>query len=103
LREKKAVIGTVEEDPEYKLIVQTNDLLVDLDAEISVVHKVRLDNSFYLATTLTITFQFIRDHYAAKFPELESLVLNPMDYARTVKAIGNEMVFSYKFIVQSVY
>lgn len=35
--------------------------------------------------------QFIRDHYAPKFPELESLVLNALDYVRTVSAIGNEM------------
>ena len=27
----------------------------------------------------------------AKFPELESLVHHPIDYARVVKAIGNEM------------
>lgn len=37
------------------------------------------------------SFQFIRDHYAPKFPELESLVLNALDYVRTVSAIGNEM------------
>ncbi|KAF0540266.1 Nop domain-containing protein [Gigaspora margarita] len=67
------IMGPVEEDPEYKLIVQANNLTVDIDSEILVVHK------------------FIRDHYAKKFPELESLVLNPLDYARAVKAIGNEM------------
>ncbi len=27
----------------------------------------------------------------SKFPELESLVHHPMDYARVVKKIGNEM------------
>ncbi|KAG0344639.1 U4/U6 small nuclear ribonucleoprotein Prp31, partial [Podila humilis] len=32
---------------------------------------------------------FIRDHYEPKFPELETLVGNPMDYARTVKRIAN--------------
>lgn len=40
--------------------------------------------------TNLVLIQFIRDHYAPRFPELESLILNPMDYARTVKAIGNE-------------
>ncbi|KAI8928045.1 hypothetical protein BC831DRAFT_450198 [Entophlyctis helioformis] len=64
--------GPVEEDPEYQVIVQSNNLTVDLDNEILLVHK------------------FIRDHYAPRFPELESLVLNPMDYARTVKMVGNE-------------
>ncbi len=29
--------------------------------------------------------------YRLKFPELESLVHNPVDYARVVKVIGNEM------------
>ncbi|CAG8479826.1 9683_t:CDS:10 [Paraglomus brasilianum] len=67
------ITGPVEEDPEYKLIVQSNNLTSDMDNEIILVHK------------------FIRDHYAKKFPELESLVLNPLDYARAVKAIGNEM------------
>jgi hypothetical protein len=35
--------------------------------------------------------QFLRDHYAPKFPELESLLPAPLDYARIVKLIGNEM------------
>ena len=30
--------------------------------------------------------------YRSKFPELESLVLHPIDYARVIKAIANEMV-----------
>ncbi|CAG8647296.1 17579_t:CDS:10 [Acaulospora morrowiae] len=72
-RDHNQILGPVEEDPEYKLIVQANNLTVDIDSEILVVHK------------------FIRDHYAKKFPELESLVLNPLDYTRAVKAIGNEM------------
>ncbi|CDH56223.1 nop domain-containing protein [Lichtheimia corymbifera JMRC:FSU:9682] len=61
-----------EEDEEYQLIVNANSMTADIDGEIQAVHK------------------FIRDHYAPRFPELESLILNPMDYARTVKAIGNE-------------
>ncbi|CAJ0863331.1 7304_t:CDS:2 [Entrophospora sp. SA101] len=72
-RTQAQIIGPVEEDPEYELIVQANNITVDIDNEILVVHK------------------FIRDHYAKKFPELESLVLNPYDYTRAVKAIGNEM------------
>ncbi|KAJ3091894.1 U4/U6-U5 snRNP complex subunit prp31 [Quaeritorhiza haematococci] len=66
-------VGPVEEDPEYKVIVQANNTMVDIDSEILIVHK------------------FVRDHYSPKFPELESLILNPLDYARAVKAIGNEM------------
>ncbi|KAF7355166.1 Nop domain-containing protein [Mycena sanguinolenta] len=59
-------------NPEYTLIVQANNLSVDVDNEILVVHK------------------FIRDHYAAKFPELEQLVVDPAMYIRSVRALANE-------------
>ncbi|KAI0080687.1 Nop domain-containing protein [Panus rudis PR-1116 ss-1] len=58
-------------NPEYNLIVQANNLSVDVDNEILVVHK------------------FIRDHYAPKFPELEQLVADPQMYIRTVRVLGN--------------
>ncbi|KAI0921426.1 hypothetical protein AcW1_004592 [Taiwanofungus camphoratus] len=58
-------------NPEYNLIVQANNLSVDVDNEILVVHK------------------FIRDHYAPKFPELEQLVGDPAMYIRSVRALGN--------------
>ncbi|KAH6564364.1 hypothetical protein BASA61_004293 [Batrachochytrium salamandrivorans] len=64
--------GPVEDDPEYSVLVQSNNLTVDLDSEVIVVHR------------------FIRDHYAPRFPELESLVLNPVEFARAVQMIGNE-------------
>ncbi|GMN41639.1 hypothetical protein TIFTF001_010860 [Ficus carica] len=63
----------LEDDPEYQLIVECNSLSVDIENEIVVIH------------------QFIRDRYRPKFPELESLVHHPIDYARVVKKIGNEM------------
>eukprot|EP00128_Syssomonas_multiformis_P002342 Colp12_sorted_trinity150504_noHs@22557 len=68
-----AVSGPVEEDPEYKVIVTANNLSVEIENEISVVHK------------------YIRDIYSKRFPELESHVLNPLDYARIVKTIKNDM------------
>ncbi|KAJ9526152.1 hypothetical protein QJQ45_009618, partial [Haematococcus lacustris] len=55
------------------LLVQCNRLAVDIDNEIAAVHN------------------FIRDKYRLKFPELESLVHHPIDYARVVQRIGNEM------------
>ncbi|KAF9263562.1 Nop domain-containing protein [Marasmius fiardii PR-910] len=58
-------------NPEYNLIVQANNLSVDVDNEIMVVHK------------------FIRDHYAPRFPELEQLVTDPSMYIRSVLALGN--------------
>ncbi|OBZ89935.1 U4/U6 small nuclear ribonucleoprotein Prp31 [Choanephora cucurbitarum] len=71
-RSASDVKGPAEEDEEYKLIVQSNSITADIDGEIQNVHK------------------FIRDHYATRFPELETLVYNPIEYARTVKAIGTE-------------
>ncbi|TFK92975.1 Nop domain-containing protein [Polyporus arcularius HHB13444] len=58
-------------NPEYNLIVQANNLSVDVDNEIMIVHK------------------FIRDHYAPKFPELEQLVADPQMYITSVRALGN--------------
>lgn len=67
------IIGPVEQDPEYKLIVEANNLTVEIDNEINVIHK------------------YIRDKYAKRFPELESLVPNAMDYIRTVYELGNRV------------
>ncbi|XP_071691001.1 U4/U6 small nuclear ribonucleoprotein Prp31 homolog [Rutidosis leptorrhynchoides] len=64
---------TLEDDPEYQLIVECNALSVDIENEIIIIHT------------------FIRDKYRLKFPELESLVHHPIDYARVVKKIGNEV------------
>ncbi|KAK7259362.1 hypothetical protein RIF29_24969 [Crotalaria pallida] len=63
----------LEDVPEYQLIVECNALSVDIENEIVIIHN------------------FIRDKYQLKFPELESLVNHPIDYARVVKKIGNEM------------
>ncbi|KAF8996281.1 Nop domain-containing protein [Hymenopellis radicata] len=58
-------------NPEYTVIVQANNLSVDIDNEIMLVHK------------------FIRDHYAVRFPELEQLVADPVMYIRSVRALAN--------------
>ncbi|KAF8076220.1 hypothetical protein FPV67DRAFT_1617815 [Lyophyllum atratum] len=58
-------------NPEYNVIVQSNNLSVDVDNEILIVHK------------------FIRDHYAPKFPELEQLVTDPTMFIRSVRVLGN--------------
>ncbi|PWN54308.1 Nop domain-containing protein [Violaceomyces palustris] len=64
--------GVLEETPEYQLIVKANNLAVDVDNEVMVVHK------------------FIRDHYSPRFPELESLILNPWEFVQAVQALGND-------------
>ena len=65
--------GPSEEDPTYRLLVDCNQLAVDIDNELVVVHN------------------YIRDRYRLRFPELDSLVQHPIDYARVAKAIGNEI------------
>lgn len=64
--------GVLEDSPEYHLIVKANNIAVDVDNEVMVVHK------------------FIRDHYSPRFPELETLIPDPWDYIQAVKAIGND-------------
>ncbi len=58
-------------DQEYPTIVASNDLVVEIDRDINRLHR------------------FIRDLYAAKFPELESLIANPVDYVKVVQRVGN--------------
>ncbi len=65
--------GAVEQNPEYKLIVEANNLTVEIDNEINVIHK------------------YIRDKYAKRFPELESLVPTALDYIKTVRELGNDV------------
>ncbi|VVA96641.1 unnamed protein product [Arabis nemorensis] len=69
------IMQKVEEvlDSEYKLILDCNKLLVEIDKEIVMIHT------------------FIRQNYRLKFPDLEFLVTHAIDYARVVKRIGNEM------------
>ncbi|KAN0063123.1 U4/U6-U5 snRNP complex subunit prp31 [Thecaphora frezii] len=66
------IAGVLEESPEYHLIVKANNLAVDVDNEVMVVHK------------------FIRDHYSPRFPELESLIINPWEFVQAVQALGND-------------
>ncbi|KAL1306835.1 hypothetical protein AAFC00_005491 [Neodothiora populina] len=73
-------IGSVEDNPEYKLLTQANTLSTSIDGEIMLVHK------------------FTRDHYSVRFPELERLVVNPLDYAKTVAIIGNGPMDNIKAI-----
>ncbi|KAL8587798.1 U4/U6 small nuclear ribonucleoprotein Prp31 [Nucella lapillus] len=72
------VAGPVEADPEYKLIVNSNNMTVEIDNEISVIH------------------QFVKDNYNKRFPELESLVPTPMEYICTVKELGNNILENSK-------
>ncbi|KAK0612949.1 hypothetical protein B0T17DRAFT_593193 [Bombardia bombarda] len=63
--------GSVEDHPEYHLLTQSNSLTTSIDSEIVLVHK------------------FIRDHYSVRFPELETLITNPLEFAKVVAILGN--------------
>ena len=66
-------IKLFEDDPEYKLLVESNSMIHAIDEEIGNIHR------------------YVAELYAKKFPELEALVPNKIDYIKTVKRIGNEM------------
>lgn len=72
-RKASEMIGNLESDPEYQLIVEANNIAVDVDAEISLIHK------------------FVKEKYQKRFPELDSLVMNEMDYIGAVKELGNDL------------
>ncbi|TDZ61982.1 U4/U6 small nuclear ribonucleoprotein Prp31 [Colletotrichum trifolii] len=65
------LIGNIEDHPEYRLLTQSNSLSTLIDSEIILVHK------------------YIRDHYSIRFPELETLITNPLEYAKVVSILGN--------------
>ena len=44
--------------------------------------------------------KFIRDHYSVRFPELETLVTNPLEYAKAVAIMGNGPMDNIKEIAQ---
>jgi len=60
-------------DEEYSLVTKSNEFANIIEREIMNIHK------------------YARDIYIAKFPELESIILNPLEYAKCVKEIKNEM------------
>ncbi|EXJ59247.1 hypothetical protein A1O7_06679 [Cladophialophora yegresii CBS 114405] len=81
--QRTTTVGSVEDNPEYALLTQSNSLSTQIDSEIILVHK------------------FIRDHYSTCFPELETLVTNPLDYAKTVAIIKNGPLDNIKRIAES--
>lgn len=70
---KCQIDGPVESHPEYKLVVDANNMAVQIDNDINICNK------------------FVRDKYQKRFPELESLVPNALDYLMTVKELGNNI------------
>jgi U4/U6 small nuclear ribonucleoprotein PRP31 len=73
---------SIEDNPEYQLLKESNELSTQIADEITAVHK------------------FIRDHYSLRFPYLEELIKNPVDYAKTVAIIKNEPLDDIKALSQ---
>ena len=71
-----AAEAETDDDAEYELIVSCNEMVAEIDNEIEAIAK------------------HIKDEYARRFPELDSLILNPLDYARVVLKLGNEIDMS---------
>ena len=79
---KNIDIGSIEDNPEYHLLTESNTLSTLIDNEIMLVHK------------------FIKDHYSTRFPELEKLITNPLDYTKAVAIISNGPIDKIKEIEQ---
>ena len=73
---------SIEDIPEYQLLKEANEFSTQIDGEIQATHK------------------FIRDNYSLRFPYLEELVKNPVDYAKTVAILGNRPLNDIKTIAQ---
>ncbi|KAF2869952.1 hypothetical protein BDV95DRAFT_497627 [Massariosphaeria phaeospora] len=74
---------SVEDNPEYQLLQESNEMSTQIDGEIVAVHK------------------FIRDHYSLRFPYLEELIKNPIQYAKTVAIVKNGPLDNIKTIAQN--
>ena len=67
-------LGSLSNEELYQLVVETNEMLVSSQHELSEIHS------------------RVAAAYDPKFPELRNLVGdNPLDFARVVRIIGNEM------------
>lgn len=73
---------SIEDNEEYELLKEANECSTQIDSEIPAVHK------------------FIRDHYSERFPFLEELVKNPVQYAKTVAILQNSPLHDLKSTAQ---
>lgn len=65
-------MGPVEAASEYRVIVDANTLTVEIENKLNVIYK------------------FIWDKYSKRFPELESLVPNALDYIGNSQGAGQQ-------------
>lgn len=64
--------GTRDDAREYDLVVACTQIIADIDTEIVNLHRK------------------LKEAYASGFPELETLIFNPLDYARVARVAANQ-------------
>jgi U4/U6 small nuclear ribonucleoprotein PRP31 len=65
---------SIEDNPEYQLLKEANEFSTQIGDEIQAVHK------------------YIMDIYSKRFPYLSSLIQNPVNFAKTVLILQNNLV-----------
>lgn len=70
---EKYTLQKVSKKDEYSFLIDVNDLSVEIGNEITLIHD------------------FIKAHYRKRFPELESLIPNAIEYSKIVKTLGNSL------------
>jgi U4/U6 small nuclear ribonucleoprotein PRP31 len=73
---------SIEENPEFELLREANEFSTQIDSEIHAVHT------------------FIQNIYSVKFPFLDQLVQNPLDFAKTAAILQNGSLNDIKNIAQ---
>uniref|UniRef100_A0A0K0FL88 U4/U6 small nuclear ribonucleoprotein Prp31 n=1 Tax=Strongyloides venezuelensis TaxID=75913 RepID=A0A0K0FL88_STRVS len=73
LKEIPKLMTPLEIDPQYQLVVKLSELASEIDTEINIIYK------------------FVKDKYSKRFPELETLIMVPLEYIACVKLLGNDI------------
>jgi U4/U6 small nuclear ribonucleoprotein PRP31 len=95
-RSSSEMIGNVEADPEYRLIVEANNLAVEVDTDICKFISCNRTIALQLHTCTSIILsaiihKFTKEKYQKRFPELDSLIMGELEYISTVKELGNDL------------
>uniref|UniRef100_A0A0K0EID5 U4/U6 small nuclear ribonucleoprotein Prp31 n=1 Tax=Strongyloides stercoralis TaxID=6248 RepID=A0A0K0EID5_STRER len=73
LKEIPKLMTPLEIDPQYQLVVKLSELASEIDTEINIIYK------------------FVKDKYNKRFPELETLIMVPLEFIACVKLLGNDI------------
>lgn len=101
-RKSFEMIGNVESDPEYQLIVEVNSVAVEIDNEICkflwhsfgncfTTFEIIIINWWFSFCFTAIIHKFTKNKYQKRFPELDSLIVGELEYLMAVKELGNDL------------